>query len=213
MRKPQHSTVVAYLALFVAMGGTSYAAVKLPANSVGSRELKNRSVRMADLAKDARPSKDSKLFRAAVTDVVLDPNTQAVVDSLAGAVKGEKGEAGPQGPAGAAVQGPAGDPGRPGEALAYGHVFYGGSVDQDGTTSNVKVMRADTDLADGVRHFCIDMQDGTRPHNLTATVDGDDPSAPSQPAAMSVRKAPANGPCAGSAFEVLTLRSFFFAVN
>jgi hypothetical protein len=38
MHLPRHSTVAAYAALFVALGGTSYAAIKLPANSVGSRE-------------------------------------------------------------------------------------------------------------------------------------------------------------------------------
>ena len=32
--------VVAYLALFVALGGTSYAAIRLPANSVGARQIK-----------------------------------------------------------------------------------------------------------------------------------------------------------------------------
>lgn len=36
--------VVAYLALFVAIGGTSYAAVSLPANSVGTKQLRNHSV-------------------------------------------------------------------------------------------------------------------------------------------------------------------------
>lgn len=38
------ANVVAYLALFVAIGGTSYAAVSLPANSVGTRQLRNHSV-------------------------------------------------------------------------------------------------------------------------------------------------------------------------
>jgi hypothetical protein len=42
--------VVAYLALFVALGGTSYAAVDLPRDSVGSRELRDGSVRGRDLA-------------------------------------------------------------------------------------------------------------------------------------------------------------------
>jgi hypothetical protein len=41
--------LVAYLALFVALGGTSYAAVQLPAGSVGARELKNRSITAAKL--------------------------------------------------------------------------------------------------------------------------------------------------------------------
>ena len=36
--------VVAYVALFVALGGTSYAAVSLPAGSVGNRQLKNHSI-------------------------------------------------------------------------------------------------------------------------------------------------------------------------
>ncbi len=38
------SNVVAYLALFVALAGTSYAASRLPAGSVGNRELKNHSI-------------------------------------------------------------------------------------------------------------------------------------------------------------------------
>jgi hypothetical protein len=38
------SNAIAYLALFVALGGTGYAAVSLPANSVGNRQLKNGSV-------------------------------------------------------------------------------------------------------------------------------------------------------------------------
>jgi hypothetical protein len=38
------TNLVAYLALFVALGGTSYAAVTLPANSVGTRQLKNNSI-------------------------------------------------------------------------------------------------------------------------------------------------------------------------
>ena len=40
---------VAYLALFVALGGTSYAAFSLPAGSVGARELKNGAVTAAKL--------------------------------------------------------------------------------------------------------------------------------------------------------------------
>jgi hypothetical protein len=36
--------VIAYLALFVALGGTSYAAINLPAGSVGARQIKNNSI-------------------------------------------------------------------------------------------------------------------------------------------------------------------------
>jgi len=38
------ANTVAYLALFVALGGTSYAAFSLPAGSVGTRQLKNHSI-------------------------------------------------------------------------------------------------------------------------------------------------------------------------
>jgi hypothetical protein len=45
--------VIAYLALFVALGGTSYAAINLPAGSVGNKQLRNGSVTAAKLAKGA----------------------------------------------------------------------------------------------------------------------------------------------------------------
>jgi hypothetical protein len=41
--------LIASIALFVALGGTSYAAISLPAGSVGTRQLKNHSVTAAKL--------------------------------------------------------------------------------------------------------------------------------------------------------------------
>jgi len=38
------ANTVAYLALFIALGGTSYAAFNLPANSVGTRQIRNHSI-------------------------------------------------------------------------------------------------------------------------------------------------------------------------
>jgi len=38
------ANAIAYLALFVALGGTTYAAVSLPANSVGARQIRNHSI-------------------------------------------------------------------------------------------------------------------------------------------------------------------------
>jgi hypothetical protein len=38
------ANAVAYLALFVALGGTSYAALQIPAGSVGARQLENHSI-------------------------------------------------------------------------------------------------------------------------------------------------------------------------
>ena len=44
---------VALMALFVALGGTSYAAATLPANSVGSAQIKDGQVQKSDLAANA----------------------------------------------------------------------------------------------------------------------------------------------------------------
>ncbi|MGZ3640376.1 MAG: hypothetical protein ACXVCX_21290, partial [Ktedonobacterales bacterium] len=48
-REHARRNAVAYVALFVALGGTSYAAINLPAASVGTRQLKNRAVTAAKL--------------------------------------------------------------------------------------------------------------------------------------------------------------------
>ena len=81
-----YANVTATLALFIALGGTSYAALRLPRNSVGptqirtgavsSSEIRDRSVRLRDLSVSTRTSL--------------------------------KGQSGPQGPQGS--QGPAGAP-------------------------------------------------------------------------------------------------------
>lgn len=52
LRAPSPSMIVACIALFVALGGTSYAAIKLPANSVGTKQIKNSAVTGAKV-KDA----------------------------------------------------------------------------------------------------------------------------------------------------------------
>lgn len=46
-----YANVVASLALFIALGGASYAAIKLPKNSVGTKQIKNKAVTKAKLAK------------------------------------------------------------------------------------------------------------------------------------------------------------------
>ena len=45
---PRHGTVVAYLSLFVALGGTSYAAATLSRNSVRSGHIRNGQVKGVD---------------------------------------------------------------------------------------------------------------------------------------------------------------------
>src|ERR1700759_4220548 len=45
-----YSNIVATAALFLALGGTSYAAFRLPSNSVGSKQLKAHSVTPSKIA-------------------------------------------------------------------------------------------------------------------------------------------------------------------
>lgn len=90
-----YANVVASLALFIALGGVSYAAVKLPKNSVGVTQIKKSAVTGAKV-------KDGSLTGADVK------NRSLTADDFAGAVQGP---AGPQG-----VQGLKGDVGPAGAA-------------------------------------------------------------------------------------------------
>src|SRR4051794_27006239 len=81
----RHTTAVAYVALFAALGGSAYAAVtvtgkQIKDGTVTGRDIKNRSLGAKDLSAGAL-----------------------------GSLAGERGPAGPQG-----SPGPKGDPGKPG---------------------------------------------------------------------------------------------------
>lgn len=108
LRRPRHGTVVAYVALFAALGGTSYAAATLPRNSVGSSQLRAGAVTNRDIA------------NSAVTGAKVRNGSLTAADFKAGSS--------PQGPAGpAGPQGPAGAPGS-GAAIAFGNVAQDGTV-------------------------------------------------------------------------------------
>jgi len=49
-----YANVTATLALVIALGGTSYAAIKIPKNSVASKQVKDGSLNSGDLAPGAR---------------------------------------------------------------------------------------------------------------------------------------------------------------
>ena len=87
-----YANVVASLALFIALGGGAYAAVKLPKNSVGTSQIKAHAV---------TPPKLSATAVALLKGQKGDPGAQGA--------QGPTGSQGPQGPAG--LQGPKGDPG------------------------------------------------------------------------------------------------------
>ncbi len=96
MRALTYANVMATLAVFVALGGTSIAAVALKRNSVGSRELKSGAVRTSDLRRNA------------VTTSKVRNGTLLSKDFKAGQLPA--GAPGPTGPAGS--RGPTG-PGGP----------------------------------------------------------------------------------------------------
>ncbi|MEI2703062.1 MAG: hypothetical protein V9E83_11760 [Baekduia sp.] len=102
---------IAYTALFVALGGTSYAAVKLPKNSVGATEIKAGAVASSEI-------KDRSIK---TTDLAA--KTRA-------ALKGQQGAAGASGAAGAAgAAGEKGDKGEKGDTGATGATGPAGPVD------------------------------------------------------------------------------------
>lgn len=53
-RNLSYANVAATLALFVALGGGAYAAIKLPANSVGTKQIKNKAVTLGKIAPSAQ---------------------------------------------------------------------------------------------------------------------------------------------------------------
>jgi hypothetical protein len=134
---------IALLALFIALGGTSYAAAKLPSNSVGSRQIRDHAVTKAKLAASVQAALASRGRTVTAPGPAgkpgaTGPKGDPAVAGPAGAVgpkgdigdpgavgpKGETGDRGAVGPAGAqgerGPQGPAGDAGPQGPPGAQG---------------------------------------------------------------------------------------------
>jgi hypothetical protein len=107
-----YANVMSTIAVFAALGGGAYAAVKLPKNSVGSAQIKSNAVTTAKVKDGSLTVKD---FASG---------------QLPAGSAGLKGDAGPQGPAGAAgkdgAAGTNGTDGAPGTARAYGLVSSNG---------------------------------------------------------------------------------------
>jgi hypothetical protein len=133
------------VALFVALGETSYAALKLPVGSVGTKQIRAGAVTKAKLATDV-----TRRLAAPV---------------LAGA-QGPQGGTGPQGPQGAqGFQGNTGAQGAAGSALAYAHINPDGSVDTARSKNINRAVVFQTDTTD-VPEYCINTT--VTPHNVIA---------------------------------------------
>ena len=141
---------IAYIALFFALGGTTYGAAShlLPKNSVSSAQVVNGSLQRVDLS-------------------------AATIRALHGArgTRGAEGIQGPQGPPGErGPQGLQGIPGVPGTARAFGLVNDAGQLSRSTNVTNVDIPST------GV--FCLTLAAGidTGKTGLVATPDSDDDS-------------------------------------
>jgi hypothetical protein len=209
-----YANVMATFAVFVALGGASYAAFRLPANTVGTRQIKNGQVRSADLAKDSVSSpkvKDGSLLSA-------DFRPGELVAGPAGPA-GAKGDTGPAGPAGlkgdagaagaagakgdtgtAGPTGPTGANGIDGTGRAVGAVFPGGpstpaSFRNEGLKGWASVTRI------GIGHYCLQAANGLTAFNSALLVSAGNGGGG---AASTVTF---NGLCTGSGFDVSTFDS------
>lgn len=116
-----YADVMATVAMFLALGGTSYAAVKLSANSVTSPTIADGSVATRDLADGA------------VTSAKVRDGSLSARDFAAGTLTA--GPRGPQGRPGAGAKGDKGDKGDPGSSAGSASVtrILKGTVTSGGT--------------------------------------------------------------------------------
>ena len=75
--RPSPALVISIIALVFAAAGTGYAAIKLPANSVGTKQIKNRAVTAAKVKGD--------LPSAGVAGLTIRSTSQAIPAGSAGA--------------------------------------------------------------------------------------------------------------------------------
>lgn len=128
------ATVIACIALLVALGGTSAAAVTLARNSVGTAQLKNSAVT------------NSKIASNAVTTAKVKNHSLLRVDFANGQIPGgPRGPVGPPGPAGAAgARGPTGPAGPPGAGAATMWALIGGGGGVVASSGGVSVQHPST---------------------------------------------------------------------
>lgn len=81
--KLSYANVVATLALFIALGGVSWAAVKLPKNSVGSAQIKKNAITSAKIKKNAITG--TKIKNGSLTGGDINAGTLGKVPSAANA--------------------------------------------------------------------------------------------------------------------------------
>ena len=137
---------VGYLALFIALGGVSYAAITLPINSVGSKQIKRGAVKNSDLGKSAVTT--GKVKNGSLLSIDFKPGQLVAGAPGATGAPGPKGDRGTNGTNGspgvsgyqlvesAEIANPAGSqdfgsvPCPAGKSVLGGGVYGSGDIDQ-----------------------------------------------------------------------------------
>jgi hypothetical protein len=83
-RRPSAALIVSMLALVVALGGTAYAAVQLPKNSVGAAQIKKNAVRSAEVKNKSLKAKDLKPGELGTVVVAPAGNTPVTITAVGG---------------------------------------------------------------------------------------------------------------------------------
>lgn len=168
-KQPSPALVVSIISLFVALGGTGYAALTITGanikdSSVTTADVRNNSLSGADIRNGSVTTKDVRdgsLLGADFRSGQLPAGPQGPQGATGPA--GPKGEAGPQGGTGPAGQnGTSGASGAPGTARAYAYVLLTGAL----STTKRKNVVATTRASIGT--YCVQLD----PSIDASTVEG-----------------------------------------
>lgn len=205
MNVPSHTTIAAYGALFIALGGTGYAATELAPNSVGTQQIRNHSILARDLAMGVMSKRNARLSQA-VTQIVTDPASGLDIHVTAqDGAQGPMGPVGPQGDPGApstatGPQGPQGNQGQTGAPGPAGLTIGSGHVNADGS-ADLAYLATFSHTNTGA--YCFDYDHSSVVgRSAVVTFDGD-PAGDT----VTVDKAPSSGVCAGKDFGVTILNN------
>lgn len=195
-----YANVVASLALFIALGGVSYAAITLPKNSVGSKQIKASAVTGVKV-------KNSSLTGADVK------NKSLTAADFNGSVQGSAGPAGPAGAQGSAGgQGPAGATGATGatgvagSARAFAFVNPGACAPLCAITKSKNIASVERSLTG---RYCITptASVGLNPATDLSIAGVDFRNTTSPEGAGSAMSDSTNAGCPAGTYEVFTERT------
>lgn len=166
-RRPSPATAISIIALFVALGGTSFAAVTalVPKNSVGSGQVINGSLQKVDLS-----TKAFAALRGNRGPQGAQGSPGAIGPAGAAGAVGPSGSAGPAGATGSAGSaGATGPAGPAGTARAYAEV----DTDANFVAGRTKNFTAVTRPFTGVYCLTIDPATGIDPRSVATVADED----------------------------------------